>query len=348
MHTRKAPATRLFLRIAPLLLILGSTALAAEAVEGTCDPRHTLKPLTDPDPATNKLLDPYNLSPTPFPWRLETKQKADRFRVYHLTFPSPVPSDVPENRTVHAEYYLPEREVKGQPTVLVLHILDGRFLVARTICRYFAGSGTPALMVMMPFYGPRRPRDLSLASVFLDDPLRIFNSMRATVIECRRAASWLQERPEADPDRIGVVGVSLGAIAGGLLVGVDPRFKRNVLVLGGGDPAAILWHAPETAAVRAELVEQGHTLQEVRRKTAAIDAIHFARRVDRETVFFINARYDKTVPRDCTVRLWEAMGKPRILWLPAGHYSASLYIPVILPQAHHFVRHGTPLPSTAP
>jgi hypothetical protein len=145
-----------------------------------------------------------------------------------------------------------------------------------------------------------------------------------------------------------VVGVSLGAIAGGLLVGVDPRFKRNVLVLGGGDPAAVLWHAPETAAVRAELVEQGHTLQEVRRKTAGVDAIRFAHRVDRDTVLFVNARYDKTVPRECTVRLWEAMGKPRIQWLPAGHYSTSLYIPLILPQAHHFVRHGAPRASAAP
>jgi hypothetical protein len=52
----------------------------------------------------------------------------------------------------------------------------------------------------------------------------------------------------------------------------------------------------------------------------------------------INAINDKTIPRGCTVALWEALKKPRIDWHPAGHYSMSLFIPIILPRAFGFVR----------
>lgn len=325
-----------------LLLLAATLARAGQVVEGVCDPKETLKTLTDRDPAVNKLLAHYNFPAEPFRWRLVPEQQTPRYRVHHLTFPSPVKSPIPENNTVHAEYYVPARTEGKQPAVLVLHILDGRFLVARAVCRHFAGSGTPALLVIMPFYGPRWPRGRSRAAYFGAAPRRIFESMRATVLECRRAASWLQQRPEVDPARIGVVGVSLGAIAGALLVGVDPRFTRNVLVLGGGDPAAIVWHAPETAGVRQRLAELGYTLDKIREATVDIDPIRFAKRVDPKSVFLVNARYDQVVPRECTVRLWEAMGKPAIEWLPAGHYTASLYLPLILAQAHHFVRHGTP------
>lgn len=327
-----------------LLALAAAHAAAAEAeretppaIEGMCECADVLKPLRDADPKVAALLEAYQLAPKPFPWKLVPKEQTPFHDLFALTFPSPVKSPVPENNTVHAEYYRP-REPRGKsPAALVLHILDGRFLVARTVCRHLARKGTPALLVMMPFYGPRRPAGRSLADYYKEDPRRILDSMRATVIECRRAACWLQKRPEVDPDKIGVVGVSLGAIAAGLLAGVDPRFTRNVLVLGGGDPVSILWHAPETARVRDTIRELGFTREQIQELARDVDAIHFAKRVDPKTVLMINASADRTVPRDCTERLWEAMGKPKIQWLPGGHYSASLYIPVILPMAQQFV-----------
>ena len=316
-------------------------------VEGVCPCADTLKPLSDRDPEVHKLLAPYNFAPAPFAWRMEHQRRLSRYDVHHLTFPSPVKTAIAENNTVHGEYYVPRQLAGRSPAVIVLHILDGRFIVGRLVCRYFAFSGTPALLVMMPYYGPRRPKGTSLRSHYRENPRRIFDAMQATVLECRRAACWLQKRPEVDPGRIGIVGVSLGAIAGGLAVGVDRRFTRNVLVLGGGDPAAILWHAPETAGVRKRLGELGYTLESIRKATLGIDPIRFARRVDRRHVLMINAGYDKTVPRRCTVALWEAMGKPAIRWEPAGHYSMSIFVPLILPLAHHFVLHGS-LDPTAP
>jgi len=305
---------------------------------GLCACTDTLKPLSDPGPKANALLAVYNFPPVPFPWRMRVVKEAERYAIHRLTFPSPRRSEMLENNTVHAEYYVPRPAVKRAPAAVVLHILDGRFILARLICRTFAANGVPSLMVQMPYYGCRRPRGMSLSATFIRDPRRLLDAVQGTVLDVRRAACWLQKRPEVDPSRIGIVGVSLGAISAALVAGVDRRFNRNVLVLGGGDPAGILWHAPETRGVRDRLVQLGYTLEKLRKEARAVDAIHFAKRVNPREVLMINARYDKTVPRESTLALWKAMGKPTIHWQPAGHYSASLFIPIILPTALSFVR----------
>src|SRR5262245_391229 len=44
--------------------------------------------------------------------------------VYDLTFPSPVKSDIPENNTVYAQYFMPKTQGKV-PAVVVLDIMQG-------------------------------------------------------------------------------------------------------------------------------------------------------------------------------------------------------------------------------
>jgi hypothetical protein len=39
-------------------------------------------------------------------------------------------------------------------------------------------------------------------------------------------------------------------------------------------------------------------------------------------MLMIAGKVDEVVPPECTRRLWEAAGKPPILWYDCGHYSA--------------------------
>jgi len=52
------------------------------------------------------------------------------------------------------------------------------------------------------------------------------------VIELRRAADFLLSQPGIDPNRLGFVGQDFGALYGGVLAGVDQRFKTFVLIAG--------------------------------------------------------------------------------------------------------------------
>jgi hypothetical protein len=40
----------------------------------------------------------------------------------------------------------------------------------------------------------------------------------------------------------------------------------------------------------------------------------------------MNARQDEVIPLACTEALWESFGKPPIVWMEAGHYSAARFI----------------------
>ena len=140
------------------------------------------------------------------------------------------------------------------------------------------------------------------------------------------------------PEAVGRHRRQPGAIAGSLAAGVEPRFTRAAIVLGGGDPGAIAWHAPELARLKQHLQAQGRTREDLRTIAKGVDPIAFAGRVDASRVLMINALNDKTIPRECTVALWKALGKPEIQWLPAGHYTMSFFIPIILPKAFAFLR----------
>ena len=74
---------------------------------------------------------------SPFEYRVESEARKRGFRILYLTYPSPVTTDVPQNNTVPAEYYLPDGAREGsrpRPAVICLHILDGSFTLARMTC----------------------------------------------------------------------------------------------------------------------------------------------------------------------------------------------------------------------
>jgi len=83
-----------------------------------------------------------------------------------------------------------------------------------------AGLGIASLSIDAPFV---RPEWDGLRG----DPLYI-----QTVIDLRRAADLLLARSDIDPQRLGFCGHSFGATWGGVLAGVDRRFRSFVLMAG--------------------------------------------------------------------------------------------------------------------
>ena len=59
--------------------------------------------------------------------------------------------------------------------------------------------------------------------------------MRQAVCDVRRAAVWLAARPDVDPERLGVSGISLGGIVSALAAAVDPAIREGAFLLAGGD-----------------------------------------------------------------------------------------------------------------
>jgi len=90
-----------------------------------------------------------------------------------------------------------------------------------------APSGVASLLIDFPIARPGYSAD--------KDPLsgKQIDELVQQVVDIRRGADLLLARPFIDPKRVAYVGHSCGATAGGIVSGVDKRFRAFVLMAGG-------------------------------------------------------------------------------------------------------------------
>lgn len=255
--------------------------------------------------------------------------------VYDLTFPSPVKSDIPENNTVYAEYFVPQTQAKV-PAVIVLDIMQGNQLIARGEAMWLAQNGIASMVVLLPYYNERRPPGSKIKLVS-PDLVRTMDGIRQGVLDCRCAAAWLAGRPEVDADRLGMVGTSLGSFLTALTSANEPRIKNVCMLLGGGGLVDAYYDHPKAKPV-TEWVDRLGGKNLVRKLIAPVDPITYAAQLKGKNLLMIAAKNDEIVPPKAATQLWEATGKQRIVWLDAGHVSAALYTMSVLCEMRDHVR----------
>ena len=282
----------------------------------------------EPDPnESNAVPEPFRLPMRTFQFEQKPQASAsDDVSLSLVTFPSPVTTKYDCNNTVHCEYYCPTSPGK-HPACVVLHILGGDFPLSRTFATALAHRGVAALFVIMPYYGPRRPPDSNIRMVSAD-PSQTVAGMTQAVKDIRYAAAWLAEQPEVDREQIGVFGISLGGITAALAGAAEPRFHKICPVLAGGDIALVLWESTEPHAVdaRRRWIAAGGTRDSLLSMLKTVDPATYGNCVQGRKILMLNASHDEVIPKKCTDALWQAFGKPPILWYNAGHYSAAFHL----------------------
>ncbi len=262
----------------------------------------------------------FRLEEAEFAWRAEPIRSGSRkLEIFEITFPSPIATDCAANNTVHCEYYRPLSGEEPGPAVIVLHILGGDFQLARVFCNLMAQRGTAALLLKMPYYGPRREGCEGRRMVAADAEDAVAGMTQA-VLDIRRAATWLAERPEVDGEQLGVMGISMGGITAALAAGVEPRLKNVCLLLAGGDLARLAAESTELEDERQRWVREGRSTEDFGERMAPVDPLTYAANLRGRRVLMLNARDDTVVPRGCAESLWKAAGEPEIEWFPGGHY----------------------------
>jgi dienelactone hydrolase len=273
-----------------------------------------------------------------FSYSLQLQSEQPRHRRYALRYPSPLQTALASNNTIPAEYYLPANLAVGdprRPAVIVLHILNGTYELERMLCTVLAENGVPAVMFFLPYYGERGGPQGRRA--LLDNVDLFTQCLDQSLLDVRRTADVLAARPEVDPGRLGVSGISLGALIAAASCGVDSRLQRAELILGGGKLRDILASARETRELRESLARL--TPAQRAGVDAALDRVeplnHAAalkRLALQDRLMFINAAEDEVIPPACTDALAEAAGmKGKVTWLPGmGHYTAMAALPQII------------------
>ena len=172
----------------------------------------------------------FNNAPFDYTQRL-LAQRAE-FRIFRLTYPSPVVSPLVQNNTVPADYYVPNGIRPGgakRPAVICLHILDGNEPLTDLVCSMLAKRGIPAISFKLPYYGGRGTA--KGPQMLADNPKLFAGAIVQAGEDMRRTIDLLASRPEVNPERIGIVGISLGGI-----IARDGRRGRAADSSGGLDP----------------------------------------------------------------------------------------------------------------
>ncbi|HEV3028140.1 MAG TPA: alpha/beta hydrolase family protein [Planctomycetota bacterium] len=303
-----------------LLLVLLLPAQDEKIQKGTA-PCRSLRPSADP--ALQELLRTYEVKDREFNWTLRERRQGEKYAQYWLSFPSALTSPIPEHNTVWGQFWQPKDAMKHRPAAILLHWLGGSFDTLEIIAQRMSEQGIATVMLYMPGYGPRKAKDAGPnEKLTKKDMEAMIEGMHQSVLDVRRAGDWLASRPDVEPDRIGLVGISLGAVIGSLTAGIDDRFGRSVFLIGGGDlPSIVMNGSRETAAAKERLEKDGFTVEQLRERWRDVEPLTFASRIRPSEVLLINADADEVIPKACTLRLRDAMGSPEIRWFKGGHYA---------------------------
>ena len=320
-------------------LLAGSTGAAVSAEPRTPEKASRKSPEYLPLPAEGVVTfqpaedeehvpEHFRLTRHDFTYRCRPVKQAVRVRASQVNFPSPVETDVPENNTVHGEYFQPAGSGPF-PACVVLHILGGDFLLAEAVANHLASNGVAALFIKLPYYGERRGQG-SNRRMISEDPHQTVAGMTQAVLDIRRGAAWLAQREEVDPGRLGITGISLGGIMSALAAEGEPRLRNVGIVLGGGDFAEVIWSNDTDKAreFREKWAAMGGTRESFAKVLRTVDPVTYGDRLKGRRVLMIAAKNDEIVLPRCTEALHNAIGnEPELVWLDAGHYTAARYLP---------------------
>jgi dienelactone hydrolase len=211
--------------------------------------------------------------------------------VHSITYASP------RGGTVSAYLIVPAG--KGPfPAVLYMHGVGSppdQFLSEATA---MAQKGVAGLLIAAP-YTRRQGQKLRLSATDLDEFVQC-------VVDLRRGVDLLTSRPEIDPTRIGYVGHSYGAIAGGVLSGLEKRIKAYVLMA-----AAAQW-TPWLARMGAK--------PDYVARMAVTDPAYYVGQAAPAAILLQNGHRDTTFTEQDAKDLYQAASSPKELeWYDADH-----------------------------
>lgn len=204
--------------------------------------------------------------------------------------------------------------------------------IVRWLLTGHRGDSTSVLWI----HGPDRLvrydalEDAPTEEAFVAEITRSAACIDATARDVSAFVTWILDRPDTDPQRVGIVGCSIGAIVGSLVMGRDPRFAAGVFVMGGGHLDQILVHCygSERAVLESVRAKFGWSAEDlarvVKRPLEAVDPVGVAGNIDPASVLYIDAKNDTCIPPSGREDLWQAMGEPERVTIGYGHKSSFL------------------------
>jgi dienelactone hydrolase len=195
------------------------------------------RPPLPPEQARAAFLKLLDRPKVPADERPTAEPKAEgKYRVERLTIATETKADGAVERVPVLVVRPPREEGRAvrRPVMIVLHGTGGNKDGVRSWLDEFAGRGFVAVAVDARYHGGRVPGAKG-AEAYVAAITTAWRTAAGTPREhpfyydtcwdLWRLIDWLQARPDVDPDRIGMLGVSMGGIQTWLAASVDRRVK---------------------------------------------------------------------------------------------------------------------------
>ncbi len=249
------------------------------------------------------------------------------FKLYQIRFPFDQKSLFPEKDFAEFLYYLPKGG-KNLPAVVILPHLAGRSGLERFFSIGLVRQKFAVLTLGEPYFTVDR-RDgrwwmKELEKV--EDLERIKLLFRQLVIDTRKGIDFLEEQPEINKEKIGILGLSLGGCLSILVMGIDQRIKTGAFLLAGGDLVTLVKKSGYARPMRDQMNKNEISFTQMQEDWLEIEPLNLAPYIKGREIFMINATFDHILPSACTKKLWQVLEEPRIVWIPSGHYGAVLFL----------------------
>ena len=299
-------------KVFKLILVFGMVLLCSCA-HYKCDSEYA-----GPSKRSTELLEYYSYPKQKIEAEVEKISEKKRYFVERIEFPSAL--NVFDNENIKFDFYV-QKKAGRFPTILVLPIANGIDFCAKGFARHFASNGLNCTIV--------HNRDIEIEDI--QNAEQVEDYLRQTVLDSRQILDYLAVRKEVDSNKLGCLGMSLGGIRASIVSAVDERLNCCVIGLAGGSMAdiAFLSELKEVKRYIRGLVERGISKDTIRAEVSdkiVTDPLKLAEYSDaRETLMYV-AMFDRVIHRKCGDKLWEAAGKPEVVYIFSGHFTSLLFL----------------------
>jgi poly(3-hydroxybutyrate) depolymerase len=284
--------------------LFGSLLLAVSVTNAVGQERPTDQWLAKPvDQATFRAYLEFFAYSTDVPFATQVGETTtdEGVQTEHVTFQS-----TPGVQVTALLYHPLGVGLDAAPAIVSLHGGDGRGKDGARFVRFsqfLARAGITVLTIDMAHYGERADGFFTTFDE-IEKHERLYNNeaaylewMQQTVKDVGRAFDLLVAERGVDSTRIGLAGVSRGAVVAAIAGGADPRF-RAVAILHGG---------------HFDYFEDGHL--------AAACPANYIGRIAPRPVFLLNAENDGDFLPETAIRPLHRLARdPKtIRWTPGGH-----------------------------
>ncbi|MFC1948520.1 alpha/beta hydrolase family protein [Chloroflexota bacterium] len=283
-------------------------------------------------------MNPYIYESSPDSGEIQLKKETRHYLQYKVRLKNPLDIVHSENEVIPGDYYLP-KSGENHPLMILVHGMgDYSRIPCSLLARKLVKQNIACFVPYLTIHSKRLPKAYKADMPYLT-PQQWFEVYRISIVDIRRIIDWASGRDEIKPEKIYIAGISFGGFVSSISMGVDDRIKAGILIVTGGNANKISWLSESNQYrnkyPRSES-EHNLVLEKYRRYLENVDKhgfdnveaedisfysdpLTFAGVLRDRPVLMINAEKDKYLHKETVIELWEALGKPPIKWLPAGH-----------------------------